>query len=242
MENAMETPSILEVPRPSSSMITKDLLVILDIMYAVSFISVMKVLILCSISSLVPKRDNSLSRMGMVACNAGTKHPIWAITIINATCFMYTVLPEPLGPLIICMLSSELMKRSLGTKEEVSCCCGSEDTTACRPALITKGPSSHSMGRVNGCGFRATKSAKDASISNRATLSVRVKSDSIFSRMLDNNVCINSWVNVRALVIASDALLDSELNSSVLHAIERLLRTACVNPGGRGSSVEGTKR
>lgn len=57
---------------------------------------------------------------------------------------------------------------SFGTKDELSCCCGKEDTIGCLPALITNAPSWDSNGRVNGCGFKATMSANDVSMSNNA--------------------------------------------------------------------------
>ena len=47
---------------------------------------------------LVPMRESKRSRMGTVACSAGTKQPICASTTIKATCLMKTVLPAPLGP------------------------------------------------------------------------------------------------------------------------------------------------
>jgi hypothetical protein len=84
-------PSIVDVPLPSSSIIINAESVMFDSTYDISFISVKNVLILCSMSSLVPKRDKILSRIGIVACLAGTKHPIWAMITINAFCFMYTV-------------------------------------------------------------------------------------------------------------------------------------------------------
>ncbi len=84
-------PSMVEVPLPSSSMITRDRSLRLDSRYAASFISVWKVLMLCSMSSLVPMRDMMRSRTARVACRAGTKQPIWAMTTIKAICLMYTV-------------------------------------------------------------------------------------------------------------------------------------------------------
>mmetsp|Transcript_6351 Transcript_6351/g.14032 ORF Transcript_6351/g.14032 Transcript_6351/m.14032 type:complete len:243 (-) Transcript_6351:341-1069(-) len=242
MAKAMDRPSMVEVPLPSSSISTRERSVRLASTYEASFISVKKVLILCSMSSLLPRRDSSLSRTGRVACLAGTKQPICAIITINAVCFMYTVLPDPLGPVTMCIFSSGLRNRSLLMNDDASWCVAIVETTGWRPAFMTMGPSGVITGRVNGCGERATRSAKDESMSSIATLSVSVNRQSMLVRRSAKRAWISSCVRLRACVMASLALSDSELNSSVLQLMERRFSTACVNPSGRGSSSAGTDR
>ena len=81
---------------------------------------------------------------------------------------IYFTFPEPLGPVMTCRFSRGLKNKSLATKEEASCCMGSTLITGWRPAFTTMGPSDWITGRVKGCGLRATRSAKEVSMSSNA--------------------------------------------------------------------------
>jgi hypothetical protein len=84
----MESPSKVEVPRPISSRITRLRSVALFTMFAVSFISTMKVDWPRERSSLAPTRVKMRSTRPISALEAGTKLPICASRTINATCRM----------------------------------------------------------------------------------------------------------------------------------------------------------
>ncbi len=68
----MEIPSKVEVPRPISSSIISDFDVALFKIFAVSFISTIKVLLPLLKSSYAPTRVNILSTIPMEASFAGT--------------------------------------------------------------------------------------------------------------------------------------------------------------------------
>ena len=84
----MDRPSKVEVPRPISSRITRDLRVALRRMLAVSVISTMKVDWPLARSSEAPTRVKMRSISGIFASRAGTKEPMWAISAMRATCRM----------------------------------------------------------------------------------------------------------------------------------------------------------
>ena len=78
-------PSKVDVPRPISSRIRRDLGVAFLRMSATSFISTMNVDCPEARSSDAPMRVKSLSTMPMRALAAGTKLPICAMRTISAT-------------------------------------------------------------------------------------------------------------------------------------------------------------
>ena len=85
---AMDRPSKVEVPRPTSSRISRLLGVANFRMVAISVISTMKVDWPPYRSSEAPIRVNMRSVIAMSAEAAGTKEPMWAISTISATCRM----------------------------------------------------------------------------------------------------------------------------------------------------------
>ena len=80
MAQQMEAPSSTEVPRPSSSTMTKEVDPKLFKMNDASFISTMNVEALHSKLSTVLTLEKIESQIRKVASSAGTKHPIWAMT------------------------------------------------------------------------------------------------------------------------------------------------------------------
>ena len=67
-------------------------------MFAVSSISTMKVLWPVAISSCAPIRVKIRSTIPICAESAGTNEPIWAISVISATCRSQLLLPAMFGP------------------------------------------------------------------------------------------------------------------------------------------------
>ena len=88
------------VPRPISSRITRLRGVAVLRMRAVSVISTMNVLWPRASSSLAPTRAKMRSATPIVASRAGTKLPIWAISVSSAAWRMYVLLPAMLGPVM----------------------------------------------------------------------------------------------------------------------------------------------
>ena len=85
--------------------------------HLISLISTMKVLWPEARLSDAPTRVNILSVMVMLAAEAGTKLPMWAMSTMSATCRMYVLLPAILGPVSIISLSSlAFIMVLLGTK------------------------------------------------------------------------------------------------------------------------------
>ena len=80
----MLSPSYVLVPRPISSRIISDLSVELFKMFAVSFISTMKVELPRASSSLAPTLLKILSTSPILHSRAGTKEPVCAISAMRA--------------------------------------------------------------------------------------------------------------------------------------------------------------
>ena len=100
-------------------------------MAAVSTISTMKVDCPTARSSCRPTRVNILSTSPIVAESAGTKLPVWAISVMIATWRIKVDFPAMFGPVRITTCSSEVDSlASLGTKDP-----GGNDlsTTGCLP-------------------------------------------------------------------------------------------------------------
>ena len=104
-------------------------------MFPTSLISTINVLRPLPRSSLAPTRVNTLSMIGIDALFAGTNEPMCAKMVISATCFMYTLLPAILGPVINMMLPSSSRDVSFGTKSSPL---RSFSTIGCRPSIIFK--------------------------------------------------------------------------------------------------------
>ena len=85
---AMDRPSKVDVPRPTSSSINRLLGVANLRMVAISLISTMKVDCPPYRSSDAPMRVKMRSVSAMSAASVGTKDPMWAISTISATCRM----------------------------------------------------------------------------------------------------------------------------------------------------------
>ena len=97
----MLIPSYVDVPRPNSSKSTKLREDMLFRILAASFISTMNVLSPMEILSLAPTRVNILSTNPIWADSAGTKQPIWAISVIKAVWRNRADLPAMFGPVMI---------------------------------------------------------------------------------------------------------------------------------------------
>ena len=108
--HAIESPSYVDVPLPISSNITKLFLVASFNICATSIISTINVLCPMLRSSDAPTLVKILSTTPIFAEDAGTKLPICAISVINATCLMYVDFPAMLGPVIIANLFSPSSK------------------------------------------------------------------------------------------------------------------------------------
>src|SRR5690606_17943085 len=91
-------PSKVLVPRPISSIRMRLLAERLLRMLAVSFISTIKVDSPDEMLSEAPTRVNNLSITPIVADDAGTKLPIWAIRQIRAVWRRKADLPDIFGP------------------------------------------------------------------------------------------------------------------------------------------------
>lgn len=85
-------------------------------MFAVSNISTMNVLRSLNRSSLAPTLEKTLSTMLSFANFAGTKLPVCARIVINATCRKYVDLPAMLGPVIMCNRDESFMEREFEVK------------------------------------------------------------------------------------------------------------------------------
>ena len=85
-DQAIDRPSKVEVPRPTSSSRIRERAVALLRMFAVSFISTRKVLWPRARLSDAPTRLKIRSTSPIVASVAGTNEPAWAIRTIRATC------------------------------------------------------------------------------------------------------------------------------------------------------------
>ena len=119
-DQAMESPSYVLVPRPTSSKIKRLSLVACRRMDATSVISTMNVLWSKMRLSLAPTRVKMRSVSGIFASFAGTKQPRCAIKTMSATCRIYVLLPAIFGPVMIALRFSPLSKRvSLGTKRSL---------------------------------------------------------------------------------------------------------------------------
>ncbi|OQC71357.1 MAG: hypothetical protein BWX45_01194 [Deltaproteobacteria bacterium ADurb.Bin002] len=112
----MLNPSNVEVPRPTSSRMTRLRGVASVRICAVSIISTINVLWPLTRLSDAPIRVKILSTTPMRAREAGTKLPICARSTIRATCRIYVDFPAMLGPVMtsrrFCRKSSSV---SLGT-------------------------------------------------------------------------------------------------------------------------------
>ena len=82
-------------------------------MAAASVISTMKVDSPSEMLSLAPTRVKILSTTPMRACSAGTKLPIWAIRVMSAVWRSNADLPAMLGPVMIMICCSSLLRRIL---------------------------------------------------------------------------------------------------------------------------------
>ena len=96
MAQAMEMPSYVEVPRPSSSNSISDRRLILLSMDAASFISTMNVDSPSEMLSEAPTRVNTLSTMPICAESAATKQPVWAMITFSAVWRSRADLPDML--------------------------------------------------------------------------------------------------------------------------------------------------
>src|SRR3546814_4182064 len=115
MDQAMEMPSYVLVPRPISSRRIRLRAEILLRILAVSFISTMKVDSPEERLSEAPTRVKSLSTHPILAEAAGTKEPAWLISTMSAVCRKIADLPAILGPVIINTCSASVSSRiSLG--------------------------------------------------------------------------------------------------------------------------------
>ena len=137
---AIARPSSVEVPRPTSSMITKERTVAARRIFAVSIISTRKVDSPFARLSLAPTRQKIRSTIPMRAFTAGIYEPVWARSTINAFCLKYVLLPAMLGPVIKSneghpSLCSALIFASLGTNSPPGRCAS---TTGCLPSVISK--------------------------------------------------------------------------------------------------------
>lgn len=98
MAQAMEIPSYVEVPRPSSSNSTRLRSEMLFKMLAASFISTMKVDSPKEMLSDAPTRVKTLSTYPIFADMAGTKHPACAMITMSAFGVKALIYPAMLGP------------------------------------------------------------------------------------------------------------------------------------------------
>mmetsp|Transcript_74668 Transcript_74668/g.218775 ORF Transcript_74668/g.218775 Transcript_74668/m.218775 type:complete len:234 (+) Transcript_74668:426-1127(+) len=115
--HAMPNPSEVDVPRPSSSTMTRERSVAVFRMHEASNISAMKVEIPRSCMSEAPTRHMIASNTGSVALLQGTNMPTWFSRAMSATERMYVLLPPMLGPVMRCRRESSLsMSRSLAMK------------------------------------------------------------------------------------------------------------------------------
>ena len=133
----MERPSSVLVPRPTSSMITRERSVALLRILAVSVISTRKVDSPFARLSLAPTRQKILSTMPIRAFFAGTKHPVWASRAMRAFCLRNVLLPAMFGPVIRAKLLhdfSPYKSRLFGTNSPRGRCCS---TTGCLPSSMT---------------------------------------------------------------------------------------------------------
>mmetsp|Transcript_3946 Transcript_3946/g.10646 ORF Transcript_3946/g.10646 Transcript_3946/m.10646 type:complete len:299 (+) Transcript_3946:454-1350(+) len=113
----MPNPSEVDVPRPSSSTMTRERSVAVFRMHEASSISAMKVEIPRSCMSEAPTRHMIESKTGSVALLHGTKQPTWFRSAIRATERMYVLFPPMLGPVMRCRRESSLsMSRSFAMK------------------------------------------------------------------------------------------------------------------------------
>ena len=144
----MERPSSVLVPRPTSSMITRERSVAERSMWAVSVISTRKVDSPRARLSLAPTRQKILSTIPMRALWQGTKLPVCARSAMSAFCLRKVLFPAILGPVIRAKLHlffSPARLRSLGTNSPEGRCCS---TTGWRPFFTSKARLSSTVGRT----------------------------------------------------------------------------------------------
>ena len=97
---AIERPSSVLVPRPTSSIMTRDFLVAERSILAVSVISTRKVDSPRARLSEAPTRQKILSTRPSRALEQGTKEPVCARREIKAFCLRKVLLPAIFGPVI----------------------------------------------------------------------------------------------------------------------------------------------
>ena len=112
--------------------------------FAVSFISTIKVEFPRANSSPAPTLEKIRSTKLNLQAFAGTAEPTWAIRVIKATCLIKVDFPAIFGPVInaICSSSAESLQ-SLGTNACVPASprlsfFNTASTTGCRPCSISK--------------------------------------------------------------------------------------------------------
>mmetsp|Transcript_13681 Transcript_13681/g.19746 ORF Transcript_13681/g.19746 Transcript_13681/m.19746 type:complete len:246 (-) Transcript_13681:1939-2676(-) len=169
---ARPKPSYVDVPRPSSSMITSDLEVALLRIAAVSSISAINVETPRSWLSPAPTRARILSVIGMSALWAGTKHPIWAINAMTPAILMYVDFPPMLGPVMIDIAapSRSIFATNLISLEMKGFPSKDSSTIGCLLASILRPfPGARIVGLVYISGASAATHANETSTSNSAT-------------------------------------------------------------------------
>mmetsp|Transcript_13810 Transcript_13810/g.37312 ORF Transcript_13810/g.37312 Transcript_13810/m.37312 type:complete len:393 (-) Transcript_13810:2644-3822(-) len=189
---ARPKPSYVEVPRPSSSMMTRLFLVVPFKIAPVSSISAMKVLTPRCWQSPAPTRAKMASRTQMRAEVQGTKQPTCAISTHAPTCRMKVDLPPMLGPVMIWnQLSPRRMTQSFLMKSTPSCA----STQGCRDPSRDSSPASASTtsGRAYGSGALAAKSANPASTSSSDKRLVRPSHTSTKERATSTTCSTNSF-------------------------------------------------
>ena len=142
---ASDSPSKVLVPRPISSMRTRECSVALCRMLAVSSISTMKVERPPARSSEAPMREKMRSTGPISALSAGTNEPDAAMSTMTAAWRMKVDLPPMFGPVMTSMRVLSSSRVSLGTKGASETC----STTGWRPAVIRMPASLTSTGRLS---------------------------------------------------------------------------------------------
>ena len=147
MDHAIEMPSYVLVPRPSSSKSTSERGDMLFMMFADSLISTINVLSPIEILSLAPTRVKILSTTPMCALSAGTNEPICASNVMSAVWRSSADLPAIFGPvmMMICcesaLSNTSLAMYSSPTGMSVS-------ITGWRPCLMSSVSDSSMIGRT----------------------------------------------------------------------------------------------
>mmetsp|Transcript_23022 Transcript_23022/g.57191 ORF Transcript_23022/g.57191 Transcript_23022/m.57191 type:complete len:263 (+) Transcript_23022:447-1235(+) len=189
MAKASPKPSYVDVPRPSSSMMTRDEAVARRMMAAVSSISDMNVETPSIWLSPAPTLARIQSVTGMLARVAGTKPPMCASKQITPTCRIYVLLPPMLGPVTMTSPPPDgsgwssafsLWKRRRSTSFAMNCFPSMfSSTIGWRPFSITK-PERGAVivGRQNGSGaIVATVASAQMRSSSAIKLLISSKTD-----------------------------------------------------------------